>query len=72
MNKHIWDSVCGIVESCSRCNESYIDIANRVNKKYSPDEIDMYSENGETYGDFYIRLDPCLSDEEIIIKKIIE
>jgi hypothetical protein len=65
-NKHEFVFSTNRIEFCFKCNERLYNLINAADKA----NVSQYA--GETYGDYVDRAIPCLTDEEIIIKKALE
>lgn len=53
-------------EYCCKCETRFYDLLSVARK------ISTYDDGMEKFGDFVNRINPCLSDEEAIIKKALE
>lgn len=68
--KHYWIITFDGRELCERCGCLFNDAVNVLYIK-NGSWLNIYLPE-ETYGEYISRMMPCLTDEELIIKKIIE
>jgi hypothetical protein len=63
---HKYERESNDVEYCSKCNIGFYYLLEKARA------IEVYKNTEELYGEYVNRVNPCLTDEEYIIKKALE